>query len=298
MKESNIRIFVDSLPGTILKSDIKTAFTFDLNELTKVTVPMYELKRPELLDGPTSKLMDRTLRRSKFYDRDTITTIDKLLKAIVSHSEDIYEMIDSELFVGDGDRLDRAVLDYRQINILRYLSELSTINAFAQSYITLAIFESLSSDTQSVINSPIIKSHRAYVDTFSNRENFHGLLDLYSLSVSTFLKPLESLHGHMYSENELSALSGIGSRRIDPFSMNLLPVEWKLSYVIGTMINQWRIHRHKRNLEELTKLQLLILALREESNNDPKRTKALTEQIAYYSNRVNRLDSKIKSMEK
>jgi len=116
--------------------------------------------------------------------------------------------------------------------------------------------------------------------------------------VEDFLKSINSIKGYKFDKDDHTAIVNTTGRKVDPHLQNLFPVQWNPLYHIGKAVNGWRVAKHKRNIEDVKELQLMVLVLEEERSAKPDKATVdrLTKQIKYHTNRINILNGDIADM--
>lgn len=88
----------------------------------------------------------------------------------------------------------------------------------------------------------------------------------------------------------------MGSAKVDPFQMDLIPIWLNPIYHIGMFVSEWQADRYKAAKEEVRLLQLRKLNL--EKTIEKKPDAKIQHEIEYLSNRVQGMNFKIEKMEK
>ena len=289
--------FFQSLLPNLTKRNIIIDVTHSYDELQQIVLPMYDANVDDVkFKGKAATEMERKLKKSKIdYSKNAYVSIGKALKHIEENEEDVIKMLENE-FARD---IVKDVLDYKKLNIIAYLEALNFVNDYARRFVLAIVHEEFDSSTASKISGPVDKATIAWVTDTDNTESFIKVVEILTMPVKSFLKKLEELDGHIFEPTEWDTIRATSGGKMDPFGVGFIPVRLNPIYHIGLALDGWRIAKYERNLEEKSKLMLMLLALEESKSKstDPEKVKNLAEQIKYRSNQINILTGKIEDME-
>ena len=302
-KISNFKTFFNSLLPTTKKSDILISVEHFYNELTTTIQVMFNLNPlPELAGSTLADTTYRLKRAVKKYDHSIYVTINKAITTILANEDAFTKLLKHEFH----DASAKGILDYYQLNLLKYVQAMVLFNDYSRMWLNVVIWESTEKSKNPQIAKlaqkilcPTLKEDRAFVNKVDNIESFATALNNLMLPLPTFLKTIDSLKGHQYNEGDWEhGLTPI-NYKLDPFQSNFVAPRFNLFYLVGAMLNSWYIDRYERNKAELARLQLVLLALdaAKTSASDPARLENLEGQITYYNNLSNKIASQIEDME-
>lgn len=287
--------YFGSLLPKIEKKNIRIDLMHSLEELRQIVKPMYELDFEYTLDSAVSRDTDYHFKKNiKGYRTDPFKQIQETIAIILKNEDDIIDMVDKEL----DDTVVKYVIDFRKLNIIQYVEALNFFNEFARRWILALAHEEYKSKVPMVDTTAMDKHSKFFVSNRNNVTSFSKAVVFLSLPVKDYLKSIKSLGGITVDVDAAEAGAVSNKSKLDPHGNNLIPVRWNPIYHIGLAVNAWRIARHNRNKEELAKLQLTLLALQEARQNaSPDKLASIEKQIAYHSNRQNKLAAKVEKLE-
>ena len=272
-----------------------TDLTHDYEELNQNVAPMWNLDISLRLKGKVAKEVDFQLKRGyKNYSGDLFISVRQAIDTISSQEDEVFKMVDKAF----NDKIMKAALDYKRLSIIKYLEALSFFNEYARRLLQAIVLEEFGSDARRIMT-PIDNLNTEMVTDPLAIKTFIAVMNSLTMDTSDFLKALKGLEGMVFNEDDYDAMKATNGRKIDPLNMGLMPTQLNLFYHLGLKHNEYRVAKHERNKEELAKLQLTVLALKERMNGTLESTelKRIEKQIAYHSDRANKLAAKIEVME-
>lgn len=299
MKDKNgpsLKSFFLSLLPDMEKRRITTTLTHGYEELNQIVAPMYNLDVRLSLKGSAAERLDYVLKRNySGYNGNIFLTIRKAIGVIAQQENDVFKMIDNAF----SDKIIKSVIDYKGLNILRYAEALDFFNEYSRRFIQAIIIEEFGTAEARMIMTPVDKANTQWVTNDQAMMTFAKVIEVLTMDVDKFLKSIKDLEGHTFNPDDYEATKSTTGRKLDPHMFGLLPVQLNVVYHIGLLINGWAVARHERNKEELAKVQLTIMALRQkqDGNLDDEQLAKIEKQIKYHSNRANKLSAKIEAME-
>lgn len=293
--QGSLKAFYQKLRPGLRKPTIQEDLTGVYQELTAMIAPMYRQKFDFTYEGPRTSKFVRKLERElkKEWEGDIIATINKVNDIIHAQSEDVFDLVDSHF----NTDIHRGNLDYRQMNILRYVQALHFYMEYGRNLIIALLKDENNSPNFSAVQETAMAD---FVFDEENQEMFIAAIKVLSIPVSDFEKKIESLQGHMFDPEVYEVQYATNGRKTDPYNFGIFPPDVNPIYLGALVVNGWRVNRHKRNKEELQALQLRLLAMEKERDgelSDEERAK-LEKSYKYYMNLANRLSGKIERMEK
>lgn len=285
----------ENLTSSIKKKDVIEDVTNIFEELNTSILPMYNLHvATDISRNKVNKELMYALKRSKFRkESDFIKTVGKALQIIADHEDDVIEMVEKSI----GREFNRASMDYQQANIIYYVNGISFFLDFASKAIQVIIAEELKRDID--VYGPVEKAMYAEVTDDLTQRAFVNLLSILTMKVSQFQGRIKHLDGYLYDPYEHETVQKTAAVKIDPVNMGLIPVSIHPVWLIGRVLNAWAANRQEKRKEELAKLQMMLMALKDLADGDIEKDhkRSLEKQIEYHSNRANKLAMKIEAVE-
>ena len=240
---SNLGSYYESLSTEIKLDDILLDLTHGFEELNQIIIPMFELNIDYKFQGNISKITDYRLKRdSSNFENNTFTTIYKLLLIIKANEDYIIDMVENNF----DSIIIKYNLDYRKLNILKYIESLNYINEFSRRWLMAISVEEFDNKTNKELFTAVAKADTTFVKDNNNLLSFIQALDLTYTNIGDFLKSIKDLEGHVFDIDDHEATKGVTGRKLDPHQFGLFPVRWNPIYHIGLIINDWRVARHNR----------------------------------------------------
>lgn len=293
----NLGNYYNSLVPAFKKKDILVDTLHSFEELSQSTSPMIISCSQTQFESKVKKDTEYFFKKHiKAYKGNPIQLFDEVSKQLTMNEDLIENTIKSE-FKDDNIK---AVFDYYKLNIVKYVEAIHYFNEYVRQWITVVVEQTVSEqipELKNKINKPIIKANVDYVTNPDNIVSFCLCVNLLLTPFHQYLKSIEELKGHLVNPEEWENLPEQQTAKLNP--SGFIPVSLNPVYHIGLMVNAWRINRYERNKAELTRLSLMLLALKNERTveTDPKRIENLEQQINYYSNLSNKLTAKIEDVE-
>ena len=299
MKEKNtpsLSSYFMSLLPDMERRKLMLDLTHTYVELGQYVQPMYDLDVRMVGRGKAvGRVWGEVKRGHKGRSGDLFNTVRKAIEVILKQEEGTMDMIEKTF----GDKVLKSVIDYRGLNMLRYSEALSFFVEYTRRLIQVMVLEEFDGEDQHYLITPLDRGYTDYVTNPRNIQSFVTTLNVLTMDTKRFMKSLDVLDGHVFNPDADDALRTTNGRKTDPHGFGLMPVNWKPIYHIGMAWNAYQETRRERNKEELQKVQLTLLALkqRKEGKMDKDAAAKVEKQIKYYSNRANVLTGKIEDME-
>ena len=295
----NMSTFFNSLGSEIKKADLKIDIGYNFEELSQVIGPMYDLASVPELTGNAVKATELHFRKEiNTYKDSPYKTIAAAITILADNEELLIDLINKEF----NDVTPNVLLDYYQLNILKYVQDVAFFNDYARMWMNAAVWETVD---KREINNPTLRRDAEFVSNVDNILAFAEAVNMLALPFHKFLDSIKILKGHTYNEEDWQGSHNIVNAKLDPYRSNHAVVMKtvgylsKLFYIGGMVYNSYRIKRHEQNKAELARLQLMLLDLdkRKTANADPERDAVLEKQINYYSNLSNKISAQIEALE-
>lgn len=230
--------------------------------------------------------------------------------AIKSYHGDLIALIEavSDNLVTEHDKIASAVtrvydetvqvnnIDYQRANLLVYIGLIPHFNNYARRLL-LTMTNDLLGDT--VASSPVDAADRVYIKDIKNVQAFAKALVTFSLPFGEVFTAFENGKGIQYDEKSAYTVYTQNGGKVDPFKMRLLPIVGDIVLMFGRL-NNLRIASDQEIIkEECDKLSVTIMLLKRKTEKavDPTEIEKLNKQIAYYSNRINKLRGSLELIE-
>jgi len=293
----NLGSYYNSLNTTIKKKDIVIDCLHNFEELTQIVKPMILSCEKVKFDSKVKKDTEYFFKKHiKSYSGNTIELFNDVIKQLLGNETLIHNTIKQEI----KDDNVKVVLDYHKLNLIKYVEAIYYFNNFVRQWVTVVVEQTVSNTTPELknkINKPGIKANLEFVTNQDNIVSFCLCVKLLLTPFPNYLKSIEELKGHLVNPSDWEDPQEKTINKLNP--SGFIPVSLNPIYHIGLIANAWINSKHERNKAELTRLTLMLLALRNEQTveTDPNRIEKLEQQINYYSNISNKLTGKIEEME-
>lgn len=292
-KGLSLKSFYLKLLPDIKKRDMLLDMTSIYEELNTIVAPMYGLDVKLTISGKVGERLAGALKRGySKHSGSVYFDVKRAIETIASQEDDVFKMVESTF----NNEIIKAIIDYRSLNIIKYVESIHFFNQYARQLLTALVLEEFKDDPYLV--TPVDKEATTFVLDPANINAFVKVIDVLTMDVSDFTKAIKNLEGFVFNEENYDAVKASNGRKLDPLTLGLLG-NYNPFLFFGKLSNDWRLTRHERNKETLSKLQLTILALkqRQEKTETPEERERLEKQIKYHANRANRLNGKIEAME-
>ena len=294
---SNMGTYFTSLKYSVTKKEIITELTYNFDELTNTVKPMFKQASGVSLTGSVVAKTDISLTK-KAKKETAFNVLMNTIESISNNEDKIIEMVKNNF----NDENFKVTSDYYKLNMFKYIESIYLFNEYARKWINAAVYESISSVSKQlfeVIKNPILLMDGRYVTDNDNVAAITSAIDMLNRPLEDYLKTINSLKGHMYSEDDWNINDHGVNGQFDPFKTNFISVDWNPVYHIGLMLNTFRVGRIRRNKAELERMQFMLRGLKDNEiiEQDPEKLAMLHRTISYYNAEANKLDLKIKRME-
>ena len=295
---SNMGTYFDSLAPVFKKNDLKIDLEHNFEELTQTILPMYSLTQP-ILNGKTVKASAFYFNRLILSYKDSTYDVIKNTLVSINANEDALVAIINTAFEAENHK---AIIDYYQLNLLKYLSAITYFNDFSRMWMNAALSETvnatrLKDGILTHIVSPTITSDIEFVNTPGNIETFATIVNMLQMPVAKYVHTIQHLQGHVFNSEDWSKTSSDVTHKLDP--NHFVAPRFNLFYITGLLLNGWRLKRHERNKADFARFQLMLMELEQQKTDtvNPDRIGVLDKQINYYSNLSNKISAQIENME-
>ena len=257
---------------------------------------MYALDVKMVFQGKIAGRVDKALRRGyKSYSGDVYMSIQRAIKNIADQEDDVFKMIDDTF----NNKIVKSVMDYQALNVLKYVEALNYFNEYSRNLLQVIVLEEFDKDAQRIFTTPIDRAAVQWIEEPGSLEDFIKVVNVLTMPVKDFLKGLRALEGITFNPESHASVAAANGRKLDPHAMGFLPPNMNPIYHVGLAYNNYLVTKNERNKEELAKIQLTVMALKQQQQGDldEKSAEKIAKQVKYHSNRANKLAAKIEDME-
>lgn len=221
-----------------------------------------------------------------------VVNIDAGLKTVLANLDETKKLVDATY----NDDVGGAGITYMKANLLQFVE----LVAFVSRYARLLLIFTYAAETAEFKESgvefseSIAPADRDWLK--ANMQNFSAAWNIVTVDPSDFKRKMNDIPDIVVKQEAADALSAsIGDKKLDPFSMKLIPVWLNPIYHIRMFVAQWQSERYHRAKAELQLLQLHKLHLEKLRAGKPDAN--LKKQIEYTENQINKYSAKIRDME-
>ena len=331
----NWKSYKQQLPATIFREDWISEYNDNINTLTTDVIEKLDiltkltsvrkgirdfnavLPDNKLLirgDGLLPKLMasdvdNRLFIKNKDGKINFIASLWSIAKRVNENYDDVIKLVNESF----SEKVDKNVLDYYQLNILRMLESINFFNSFTNrvnSIVTKELYiltnidkgkSTISNDeVLSISKNPVWNADEVFVNDINTIHYFCAAVNVITKRIVDYKKQIAQLDGHMYTDGDWEGpIIPSVKNKVDPFNICGFIVTWNPIYYGGLWWNQWRNSINQRNKVELTRIKLMALYAQEELNqtNDAERIKQLNKELSVHNNTINKLDAAIRGYE-
>jgi len=290
--------FVESLRPSIDRAEMMQDTMANFETLDSTIRPLYNLDNGVTFTNDLAKSIERTLnRRFADYTGELYSSIAMIIDIIADNEEKIETLIEKSF----GKTILKETLDYRMINIIRYLEAIAFFNTYVMQLLPALVMQEYSPALAKAIVKPLDKREIAYVSDPVNIDSFGRVVKMLTTPLNDFIKRIDKLEGHSYDPDEWKAIRTANGRKLDPLETGLIPGLGHIFYQVGIAINGWRVAMNEKRHEDINRINLMIRALEEERDEggdlSDERKKAIAKSIQYYTNKSSRIEQKIERFE-
>lgn len=299
--------YIQSFKPTLVKKDILVDIQNSSEELTTSTIISLERLNtagPKLYSTAVSKV----LFSLKLGEQDYV----KAMLNIANNVDGNIEMLSSEIDKSFPDNIYKNSMDYRQVNLLKYVEAINFFNEYVSKCNQVMCLDSLrdilnimgksthigEKVTAKVINLDVnvyFRNCNTFINDPNNISSFGNVINILKLDFNEYLKKIKDLNGHVYNPSDFGAVKTPTNRLIDPLNSGFVNVRWNPFYHIGIAYTSWRAKRNERAKAELQTINLTVILLQEQKTaTDSKEAKEkIVGQIEYWTNLSNKLEAQL-----
>jgi hypothetical protein len=290
--------FIQSLLPSFEKNRVLEDIRLTRTEIEEISKPAFDeavplFKNWVFKSEALVQMSDQFHRLVKKGHNDNIVlTIEKAFKPALANletAEDLITQTYASDVAGDG-------MTYMKANLLQFVSAVNWMSKYSRKLLNyIYICEtSVYPDGDTVIDENVTKAELAFLR--DNFVTFCTVLNIVSTNPTSLKKLLAEVPDIMVTADNATTLTGtVGSSKLDPLHMGLVPIALNPIYHIGMLIAEWQASRYKSAKEELRLIELRKLNLMK--LHDGKPDAAVQHQIEYSNIRAQGLNYKIAQME-
>jgi hypothetical protein len=293
-----IPLYLTSLLPTFGKERIIEDCNVVRGEITEFTHPAYAIAAPDFksykfksdrMKGINASL-ERQLKKSP-HD-NIVTAIEKGFKPMLANLDEVKKLVEATY----GDDVGGAGITYLKANLLQFVELIGFVSKYARKlliYIYAAETETYP-DSGTVFTDSIVPAEIEWIN--ANVVNFATAFNIVTIASADVKKSLSEVPDIVVKQESADAMNQtLGERKLDPFSMKLIPVWLNPIFHVRMFVAEWQTTRYHEAKAELQLLQLHKLHL--EKLREGKPDAKLKQEIDYTENRINKLSYKLKEME-
>jgi hypothetical protein len=224
------------------------------------------------------------------YRGQPITFIRMVGQELVSNRSKILDIFERSF----NKEIQVDAIDYKKAHLIEYAAAI----AFYVEYTQKLVFAVTAAAVKNVYQK------QGIVEEFTQFCSDPAAIRSYAIICGAlFVKPeklsvtLDKLKSISYDPDSHDIMVRMKGKEVDPMQMNMIPLIGHISLLFGEMINAAFDHHLKRSEEILQSTQLHIYYLeRQKEGASEDELKALEKQIAYYRERVAKLEARIEGM--
>ncbi len=290
--------YLTSLLPSFSKDRIVEDCNVTRGEITEFTHPAYVIAAPDfkgyVFKSDRMKSIQGTLERNlkRSGNENIVVAIEKGFKPMIANLDEVKRLVDanySEAVAGMG-------ITYLKANLLQFVELVGFVSKYARKlliYIYAAETE-LYPDSGTVFTDSIVPAEIEWLT--QNIVSFTTAFNIVTMPADKVASELGAIPDIVVKQETADALSqSMGDKKLDPFSMRLIPIWMNPIYHVRMMVAEWQTNRYHEAKAELQLLQLHKLHL--EKLRDGKPDARLKQEIEYTENRVSKLSYKLKEME-
>lgn len=291
--------FITSLLPTFGKGRVTEDTRLTKSEIIEHTQPAYRLA-DELLgkwkfkSQEVKDLSDTFNRMVKVpHNQGMITCIYEAFKDILLNLEYSEKMVDKTFnidVVGVG-------MTYHAANLLQFTEACAFVSKYSRKLlIYIYICESsVYEESGETLSDSLTKVEVDWIN--SNFISFCTAFNIVSGKPQQVEKQFSAIPDIVITKDNATTLPAtLGSDKIDPFQLSLIPIWMNPIYHVGMFVAEWQADRYKAAKEEVRLLQLRKLNLEKLSNGKPDAK--VQKEMKYMESRIQNINFKIDKMEK
>lgn len=293
-----IKSFVPTLKKDALVEDCKVTY----GEIKTTVKPIYDdaakvLKNHKFKGVMTQRFQEQFNRLVTKTHGNMVVTVATKIPQILENIEAVQGLIEKSF----EPTVAAQGLTYLKAQMIQYVDAAGFFSSYARQWLNyVLIVESGPYLKEGTDQSEIIKEHLVPAEVQFVEANFHAfcvVLNALSEHTDTVEAHLQAIPDIVITQDNLKTLPvTVGEKKLDPFMMNFLPVQWNPIYHLRIAYADWQISRYHSAQRDYQTVQLRILHLKQltEGKNNPVLEKKLEEAERYAQD----LRAKLAKMEK
>lgn len=289
--------YVSSLLPSFEKSRIEEDIRVLKEELTDNTLPPYQASSEHFKSGSfhskETKQFDQMFSKSVKIERSFQGLYPVTIFHILSNSLETLNLLEGQLDKYFGRDVASGAMTYSRANFLRLIELIGFTSKYSRRLLLWTYNEEKKAHGRT-IGQPFTKAEYDWL--FNNRHAFLTGMNILAKKPKELLGVLANIPDMIVVPEETDvAEQTVGSQKLDPLKMGIIPIVLNPVYHIGMAIAEFQVARYKAGVEERRSLEYRLLALKELT--DGKEDARLEQQIEYTENRIKKLNHKLAKME-
>lgn len=289
--------YVSSLLPSFEKSQIDEDIRILKEDLTENTLPPFEQARTHFSDegyrAKATKDYDTLFRRRVTVERPLqghyIHTVYLALRQATDNLSYVEARVD-KLFSRD---VTADGMTYARANVLRFIEVLGFATRYSRKLLAWTYHQEQAHLGRGLDN-PLSPAEETWMR--ENQQHFFRAVSIIARKGSDLEAALKNIPDMVIVPKEADvAETVVGSGRLDPLAMGLIPIRLNPIYHIRMAVAEYQVHRYKVAKEEKRALEYRLLALKEAQAD--RADANLEKQISYTENRVKKLNFRLAKME-
>jgi len=289
--------YVTSLLPSFDKGRVEEDIRVLNEELRENTIPPYQSAAEHFSrEKFTSKLtqeFDQTFGRSTNLERSLQGRYPVSIHKVFERSLETLGNLESEIDKLFGRDIAAGGLTYARANMLRLLEVMSFATRYSRKLLLWTYHEEKKALGRD-IGEPFTKAEIEWLH--ENRNAFFAAMRVLGRKPREITGALKNIPDMVVVPEEVEvAEQTVGSAKLDPLSMGLIPIKLNPIYHVRMAIAEFQVARYKSGVEERRALEYRMLALKE--LREGKEDARLEQEIEYTENRIKKLNHKLAKME-
>jgi hypothetical protein len=293
-----IPFYLTSLLPSFGKDRILEDINVTRGEITEFTHPAYGIAAPDFKSWTFKSEHMKTLiqafgRNLKGQGHDNfVVAIEKGFKPILANLDEVKRLVEATY----GDDVGGVGITYLKANLLQFVELIGFVSKYARKLLiyTYAAETEMYPDSGTVFTDSITPAEIEWIN--ANVVNFCTAFNIVTMPPEQVKKSINDVPDIVVKQENAHAMEQtLGDKKLDPFSMRLIPTWLNPIYHVRMFVAEWQTNRYHEAKAELQLLQLHRLHL--EKLKDGKADASLKQQIEYTENRIRKISNKLRDME-
>lgn len=293
--------YIASLLPSFTRSRLEEDISVLLEDVYKNTIPPYENgaeffkynKFTSKDNKDFDKIFMQKMKNVKFDRSVDISNYVGITKQLLNNAYSTLVLIDDNLDKYFNTDISAGGLSFTRVNLIRFVEVCHFFNKYARKLLLWTYAEE-NTGMGIRLSGPFSKGEISWL--VDNRNHFLYIASVLANKPEVLFKNLVNIPEIIVVPEEVDMVEKtVGLSKLDPLSMNLIPVKLNPIYHIGLTIAEWQAARYHAGIEEKRALEFRLLSLKDfkEGKEDAK----LQQEIEYTENRLRKLNFKLAKME-